>query len=100
MRLKHLTNVLNDDIMNIRACIYCQTEIIEGRSDKKYCNAHCRSAYQYTKTLENEPVYQRVKKALQTNRKIMKKYNLAGFASTRADTLLAEGFNPRFSNHS
>lgn len=86
--------------MNKRVCTYCHTAITEGRGDKKYCNAHCRSAFQYAQNLKTEPVYQKVKKALQVNRKIMKKYNLAGFASTRADTLIAEGFNPRFTTHS
>ena len=86
--------------MTKRRCNYCNAEITEGRSDKKFCNAHCRSAFQYMLNISREPFYQKVKKALQVNRKIMKKYNLAGFASTRAGTLTAEGFNPRFTTHS
>ena len=86
--------------MDKRTCTYCTAEITEGRRDKKFCNAHCRSAFQYAQNLKKEPVYQQVNKALRTNRKIMKKYNLAGFASTRADALIAQGFNPRFTTHS
>ena len=86
--------------MTKRRCNYCNAEITEGRSDKKFSNAHCRSAFQYMLNISREPFYQKVKKALQVNRKIMKKYNLACFASTRAATLTAEGFNPRFTTHS
>ena len=27
-------------------CLYCDKEL-HGRTDKKYCNLHCKSAYQY-----------------------------------------------------
>jgi len=86
--------------MNKRTCIFCYTEIKEGRRDKKYCNAHCRSAYQYEKTLAQEPMYYSVKKALGINRKIMKKYNASGYATIRKQELIKEGFNPRFTTHS
>jgi len=86
--------------VNNRTCHYCQEIIVEGRRDKKYCNAHCRSANQYAQSVKSEPIFHKVKKALLTNRKIMKRYNVSGLASTRKETLLAEGFNPRFTNHS
>ncbi|MFK7758031.1 MAG: hypothetical protein AB8B53_13965 [Flavobacteriales bacterium] len=86
--------------MNNRTCLHCNQSILEGRRDKKYCNAHCRSAHQYEKTLKEEPIYYRVKRALGVNRKIMKKYNASGYATIRKQELINEGFNPRFTTHS
>lgn len=56
-------------------CLYCKTEIV-GRTDKKYCNLHCKSAYQYQQSKERpERFYNRVDNQLKLNRKILKEYN-------------------------
>lgn len=71
-----------------------------GRTDKKYCNLHCKSAYQYQKA-KNEPerFYDRVDNQLRLNRKILKEYNKGGKVTVRAEVLLNLGFDPNFFTH-
>jgi hypothetical protein len=73
---------------------------LEGRSDKKYCDNYCKSAYQYKNEKENQSnFYLKVDKQLKQNRQILKTYNKAGKATIRAEELLKEGFNPNFFTH-
>jgi hypothetical protein len=80
-------------------CLHCGKEL-KGRRDKRFCDVHCKGAFHYNKNLEETPeFYTRVDKQLKLNRKILKQYNKAGKAIVRAETLLKEGFNPRFMTH-
>ena len=73
---------------------------LEGRSDKKYCDNYCKSAYQYINEKENQSnFYLKVDKQLKSNRKILKTYNKAGKSTVRAEELLKEGFNPNYFTH-
>ena len=82
-----------------RQCLYCNKEI-DGRSDKKFCDPYCKSAYHYKQSQEQEPkFYNKVNNQLKLNRKILKKYNKAGKATVRAETLINLGFNPNFFTH-
>jgi hypothetical protein len=73
---------------------------LEGRSDKKYCDNYCKSAYQYKNEKENQSnFYLKVDKQLKSNRKILKTYNKAGKSTVRAEELLKEGFNPNYFTH-
>jgi hypothetical protein len=70
---------------------------LEGRSDKKFCDPYCKSAYQYQKTKEDTiSRYQIVQNQLRLNRRILKFYNKAGKSVIRKEELIKEGFNPRF----
>ncbi len=83
----------------IKLCLSCEKEI-EGRSDKKFCDPYCKSAYHYKKSQEETPkLYKRIQQQLKLNRKILKAYNKAGKATVRAEVLLAEGFNSNFFTH-
>jgi len=86
--------------MNSRAkCLACN-KVIEGRSDKKYCDPHCKSAYHYKKSQEETPkFYIKVQQQLKLNRKILKNYNKAGKATVRTKTLNDSGFDPNFFTH-
>ncbi len=80
-------------------CKNCGT-ILQGRSDKIYCDNYCKSAYQYKNEKENQSnFYLKVDKQLKSNRKILKAYNKAGKATVRAEELLKEGFNPNYFTH-
>lgn len=82
-----------------RLCLQCGLEI-EGRSDKKFCDAYCKSAYHYNKSQNEEPMfYKKVVSQLKLNRKILKNYNKAGKVTIRAERLLDLGFNPNFFTH-
>ena len=79
--------------MNI--CPHCNSEII-GRSDKKYCSIHCKSAHQDQKRKSEEGLYFTIDKQLKTNRKILKVYNKSGMSTIRKEKLLSEGFDPTY----
>ena len=80
-------------------CKNCGT-ILQGRSDKIYCDNYCKSAYQYKNEKENQSnFYLKVDKQLKSNRKILKAYNKAGKSTVRAEELLKEGFNPNYFTH-
>jgi len=79
-------------------CPYCKTEIT-GRSDKKYCSIHCKSAYQYQKRKSDEELYYKIDKQLKTNRKLLKAYNKSGMSTIRQEKLISEGFDPTYFTH-
>lgn len=82
-----------------RNCLYCGEEI-EGRSDKLFCNTHCKSLYHYDKKKnQNRSLYKQIDLQLKQNRKLLKHYNQAGKTTLRKDVLIRAGFNPNFFTH-
>jgi hypothetical protein len=82
-----------------RICPACN-QIITGRTDKKFCNVYCKSAYHYRKNNSETPAfYFRVEKQLKQNRSLLKSYNKAGKSVVRSEILLKDGFNPNFFTH-
>lgn len=82
-----------------KECFYCHKKL-EGRTDKKFCDLHCKSAYQYKKEKENpDRFYNKVDNQLKLNRKILKEYNKGGKVTIRTKILLELGFNPNFFTH-
>ncbi len=80
-------------------CLYCKNELT-GRTDKKYCNLHCKSAYQYDRSRqEPDRFYNKVDNQLRLNRKILKQFNKGGKVTVRSDRLIELGFNPKFFTH-
>ena len=80
-------------------CLACDKKI-EGRSDKRFCDPYCKSAYHYKKNKEdNSNVYYKIDKQLKLNRSLLKKYNQAGKATIRSNILIDKGFNPNFFTH-
>ena len=85
--------------MRIHACMACEKEL-KGRSDKKFCDLHCKSSFHYRRSLEESPrFYNRVDNQLKLNRRILKSFNKAGKATVRAATILDLGFDPNFFTH-
>ncbi|WAC02895.1 hypothetical protein N7U66_04515 [Lacinutrix neustonica] len=82
-----------------KTCLYCDKELI-GRTDKKFCDPQCKSAYQYQQGKEHpERFYNKVDNQLKLNRKILKEYNKGGKVILRAELLKEQGFNPNFITH-
>jgi hypothetical protein len=80
----------------MRNCPYCRKQV-EGRTDKKFCSHYCKSSYHYVKNREDENnLFKNIDTQLKLNRRILKEYNKAGKAMVRAETLLGEGFNPKY----
>jgi len=82
----------------MKTCPSCGEEFT-GRSDKKYCTVHCKSAFQYKKHKSEEVLYYTIDKQLKTNRKILKAYNKSGMSTVRKEKLLSEGFDPNYFTH-
>lgn len=82
-----------------KECLYCQRELT-GRTDKKYCDLHCKSAFQYQKEKQNpDRFYNKVDNQLKLNRKILKEFNKGGKVIVRSEILLDLGFDPKFFTH-
>lgn len=80
-------------------CLECSREL-EGRSDKKFCDVHCKSAYHYKLSRnDSDNFYFKVDRQLKKNRQILKIYNKAGKATVRAQILIDQGFNPNHFTH-
>lgn len=80
-------------------CLACNKSL-EGRADKKFCDAHCKSAYQYQQTKLEEPkFYNKVDNQLKLNRRILKYFNKAGKSIVRSSILKEQGFDSSFFTH-
>ncbi len=73
---------------------------VERKIRKKFCDAQCKSAYQYQQTKQQpERFFNKVDNQLRRNRKILKDYNKGGKVTVREAMLLSEGFDPNFFTH-
>lgn len=85
--------------MDERKCPVCDKPI-KGRTDKKFCDPSCKSAWHYQLLQEEgSGFYLRVDRQLKTNRRILKRFNKAGKATVRAEVLFEQGFDPGFFTH-
>tara|TARA_R110002126_G_scaffold146860_3_gene292844 strand:+ start:275 stop:652 length:378 start_codon:yes stop_codon:yes gene_type:complete len=82
-----------------KECRYCNKEL-SGRTDKKFCDPQCKSAYQYQIEKQNpERFYNKVDNQLKLNRRLLKEYNKGGKVTIRSTVLLELGFDPNFFTH-
>ena len=84
--------------MSDRTCPVCE-KVFKGRTDKKFCSDKCKSIDHYEKRRKEEAFFFQVDRQLKINRKILKKYNLSGYATIRKSVLIEKGFNPKFFTH-
>lgn len=73
-------------------CIYCN-ESIKGRSDKKFCNDHCRSAHNSSNNGSRNNLIKATHKTLQKNRIILQTLNATGKCKVSRKTLKEKGFD-------
>ncbi len=82
-----------------KECRHCGKEL-SGRTDKKFCDPQCKSAYQYQIEKQNpERFYNKVDNQLKLNRRLLKEYNKGGKVTIRSSVLLELGFDPNFFTH-
>ncbi|MEX1000691.1 MAG: hypothetical protein WDZ35_01105 [Crocinitomicaceae bacterium] len=82
-----------------RKCLHCE-EIVEGRVDKLFCSAYCKSAYHYQlKKDQGQTLFKSIDQTLKRNRKLLAHYNTAGKSVIRKEVLLKAGFNPNYFTH-
>ncbi|WP_430811205.1 MULTISPECIES: hypothetical protein [unclassified Carboxylicivirga] len=80
-------------------CLYCH-ELLQGRSDKKYCSPYCKSAYHYQQHKHSEDTrFLVIDRQLKTNRRLLKAYNKAGKSVVRRAHIMDDGFDPRYHTH-
>lgn len=83
----------------INQCQECGEEL-NGRIDQKFCSAYCRSSFHYKLNKEKEANhFKKIDESLKLNRRILKKYNLAGQAQIKKELLTGEGFNFKYFTH-
>lgn len=76
----------------IKNCLNCDA-ILHGRSDKKFCDAICRSAFHNQRLKEYHQHIRRVNRVLGLNRKILERLIHRGIKVTTHQTLLQAGFD-------
>ncbi len=79
-------------------CLFCNTPI-QGRSDKKFCNIQCKSAYHNQSLNTIESYIRSVNKQLRTNRRAMHKACPQGKATVQRDFLKKLGMDFRHITH-
>ena len=80
-------------------CLYCHTEI-KGRSDKKFCDSNCRSAYHNQTPKSDEQYIRKINKQLRKNRSALRTACPLGKATVRKSFLLSLGMDFRYHTHS
>lgn len=79
-------------------CLYCN-EPIKGRSDKKFCDAQCKSAYHNRSFSSVEAHIREINKQLRANRSAMHKACPLGKATVRKDFLKKLGMDFKHLTH-
>jgi hypothetical protein len=79
-------------------CLYCKKPLF-GRSDKKYCDGHCKSAFDYEARKQNTNLYYKIDRQLKKNRRLLRKFNQDGRTLIEKTILLKEGFDPNYFTH-
>ena len=74
-----------------RQCLNCQKQL-NGRIDKKYCDADCRNAYHNKEQRFSERMILAVNRQLRKNRTILKALWPLGKATVRKEVLVKMGF--------
>jgi len=77
---------------NSQICLACGENII-GRSDKKFCSAQCRNAYNNKMKSETEKFIVETNRILRKNRSILRQINPVGNSTVRREYLILAGFD-------
>ncbi len=75
-----------------RECLDCGL-LLRGRSDQKFCDDHCRSAYNNRKKADSFSAMRPVNAILRKNYTILSRYYKGRKVKLRKDDLLRQGFD-------
>jgi len=75
-----------------KICLHCGEKIF-GRTDKKFCDADCRNAYNNRIKNESEKFIIETNRILRKNRSILKQLNPTGKSTVRREYLELSGFD-------
>lgn len=73
-------------------CLECGS-VLKGRSDKKFCDAICRNAYNNRTSKSANNLMRNINRRLAKNRKILEELNPHGKSKTTKAKLLQAGFD-------
>lgn len=76
-------------------CIYCKQEL-KGRSDKKFCDSNCKSAWHNARTNPREAEIQQINKILRRNRSILRFCSPQGKTTVKKSFLTDRGFDFKY----
>ena len=77
--------------MKPRFCLACKKEL-KGRTDKKFCDAQCRSAYHNTSRPSHELSIQRINSDLRRNRSLLAHFCPSGKSTVDKEVLSNLGY--------
>lgn len=77
--------------MNDRKCLQC-FEQLRGRSDQKFCNDQCRSAYNNSQYIESNTVIKSINRILKKNYSILATLNANGKTTAKKSDLAKKGY--------
>jgi hypothetical protein len=84
--------------MKTNKCLFCQ-ETLQGRSDKKFCNDQCKSAYHNQQPKSSEIYIKTINRQLRANRSALRKACPLGKATVRIDFLKQLGMDLKYYTH-
>ena len=77
--------------METAICLHCSEPLV-GRSDKKFCDDHCRNTYHYENNRELSNFTRKVNLRLRKNRNILARLNKHEKTKVHREQMLEEGF--------
>ncbi len=80
------------DTKNQLVCKNCG-KVLQGRIDKRFCDAYCRNALNNKVKRENEKGIATINSALRKNRMILKTLSPVGKSTVRKEVLVVMGYN-------
>ncbi len=82
-----------------KKCLACD-KILQGRTDKKFCNDYCRNAYNNQLKSANSNTVRNINNALLKNRRILETtLGSEEMAKTTKEKLLHQGFQFKYLTH-
>ncbi|MEP7163110.1 MAG: hypothetical protein ABI741_00370 [Ferruginibacter sp.] len=93
---KSQLSILNHDE---KSCLYCDKEIRDGRSDKKFCDDCCRNRYNNVLNAAGNNLVRNINNALNKNRRILKTQLSTGKTKTTQKELIKAGFDFKYHTH-
>ncbi len=76
-------------------CLYCNEEV-KGRSDKKFCDISCKSAWHNSHINPAEKEIKRTNSILRKNRSILRFCSPQGKTTVRKELLVRQNFNFKY----
>lgn len=75
-----------------KLCLQCSRKLV-GRSDKKFCNDHCRNEFNNRLNSDENNLMRRINHALRKNRRILIEFQSLNKKKVPLQELLAAGFD-------